>query len=368
MSFDRVRLRLGVVVWVVVATATACSPRQDVTSEPQPLTVGQPMTVFAVSTRAREADGNYGWERSAIPDLLEITVSIPPDRESGSLSYGGKDPDPNRDFLIADSQLFSAPSDFRTRLKGELASLPAGSKEMMIFVHGYNSTQSETIFRVAQVANDIGVPGVKSIYSWPSYGTPLGYVYDNDSMLFARDGLEDMLEMAVEAGPERIVLVAHSMGAQLTMETLRQIELERPGWTSRNIGGVMLIAPDLDIEVFRQQVLRIQQLPQPFMVFISSRDPALSLSALVRGRPKDKRLGNLSTNDQVADLPITIIDTTTFSNDASSPHMVLATSPTLIALLRDVASTTEMIDSQVNLLASELPVLQTGAMLAGDAR
>ena len=362
MCFDRIRIA-GLIGLLIL---TACAPRHDGVDRPTALTTGAPQTVFAVTTRAREPNGSYGWTRSAQPDLLELTVSVPPDRTPGQLAYHTASPDPARDFLIARREIVSGPQAFTARLSHALAELPRGNREISIFIHGFNATQSETAFRVAQVATDIGVPGIKAIYSWPSRGTPLGYVHDHDSMLFARDGLEQMLSMAVAARPERLLVVAHSMGGLLLMETLRQIEIERPGWTARHIGGVVLVAPDVDVEVFRRQVDRFADLPQPFILFVSGRDPALSLSAFLRGTPEDKRLGNLDNTDKLADLPITVIDATPYAADAASPHMVPATSPTLIALLRDVASTSAILDAegQTGALLGALPILQSGASSA----
>ncbi len=355
-----------------VVLLAACTPRIDGVEQPSALGIGKPLTVFAVSTRARQDDGSYGWSRSATPDLLELTVSIPPDRVTGQIAYNPTNPDPTHDFTIANRQKIDDPNRFTKRLSAALAERPRGSRELTIFVHGYNSTQAESAFRVAQVAEDIAVPGIKSIYSWPSLGTPLGYVHDHDSLLFARDGLESMLRMAVQARPERLLLVAHSMGALLSMETLRQIEIEEPGWTATNLGGVILISPDVDVEVFRQQIERFDTLPQPFLVFVSRRDPALNLSAALRGTPEDKRLGNLSNTDKIADLPITVIDTTAYASDAKSQHLVAATSPTLIALLRDVSSTNAILDTDgpTNGPLAGLPLLQSGSErpLLGDER
>ena len=49
-------------------------------------------------------------------------------------------------------------------------------------------------FGAAQLSHDIGIPGSILIYSWPSRATKgTGYAYDLDSMLFARDGLEQTI-------------------------------------------------------------------------------------------------------------------------------------------------------------------------------
>jgi esterase/lipase superfamily enzyme len=152
-------------------------------------------------------------------------------------------------------------------------------------------------------------------------------------MLFARDGLEQLLRALPGQGLGRIVLVGHSLGSAVIMETLRQIELEQPGWAGRALGGVVLISPDLDPQVFRQQITRLDPIPEPFVLFVSGQDRALSLSGFLRGN--ENRLGSIQNLDGLADLPIEIIDTTAFSKGAESSHFIPATSPALIAMLGD---------------------------------
>jgi len=213
--------------------------------------------------------------------------------------------------------------------------LPGHEREVTVFVHGYNSTQSETAFRAAQLANDINLPGALVIYSWPSRGKTLGYAYDIDSVLFARDGLEQLLFELKAAGVNRILLVAHSMGSLLTMEALRQIDHHHPGWIGRNVSGLLLISPDLDVELFRLQVKSLSDPPHPFVVFVSGKDTLLNLSARLRGGSEGERLGHISSIDKIAGLPVNVVDTTAFSKGAGSTHFVAGTSPALIAMFNE---------------------------------
>ncbi|MFT7594473.1 MAG: esterase/lipase superfamily enzyme [Paracoccaceae bacterium] len=334
---------------------TACADRSFTPTVPDALQVGTPFTLFTATTRAKNPDGSYGYERSEKLALLEMTVSIPPSHTPGELEFAYARPDPQSQFTMAARHEIPSKADFRTRLNTSLASLPADQREVTVFVHGYNATQAETAFRAAQLANDINLPGTMVVYSWPSQGRALGYAYDNDSLLFARDGLEQLLFELHETQARRIILVAHSMGALLAMEALRGIELRRPGWSGKNIGGVMLISPDLDIEVFRSQIKSLSKVPQPFVVFVSEHDGILNLSARLRGTGDRERLGNISSTDEIADLPISIIDTTAFANEAGSSHFVAATSPTLVAMLNDAQTMRKTFGPEKLRLASLLP-------------
>ncbi len=342
------------VSWVfgLLAAAVACTDRSFTPTVPDALNVGTNRTVFAASTRQKEENGTFGYDRSDQLSLLELTVSIPPTHTPGSLAFGYANPNPEKEFAIADRKEFADDAGFQAKVSKAIRARPRGERDITIFVHGYNATQAETAYRAAQLSHDLEIPGAMMIYSWPSRGKPLGYVYDNDSMLFARDGLEQLLRDISDVGAERLFIVAHSMGSALTMEALRQIELQEPGWSSRKLGGVVLISPDIDVEVFRLQFERLADPPEPFVVFVSKADVALNLSGRLRGG--QQRLGNISNIREIEDLPIEIVDTTAFDDDAQSSHLVAGTSPTLLAMLKGARVMNDTFDSETPTLENAL--------------
>lgn len=307
---------------------TACVDRTVTETVPSALDVGTPITVFASTTRAREPDGSYGFRRGENLAFLETTVSIPPGHTPGTLKFSYANPNPEKEFVLVNSEDLDGPGGLRNHLHGQ--------EDVTIFVHGYNSTQTETLFRAAQLSHDIGLPGSTLVYSWPSRATGFGYAYDLDSMLFARDGLERTIRELKSMGVKRVIVVAHSMGGALTMEMMRQTELQQPGWANKNIEGVILISPDLDVDLFRSQMERIKNPPDPFVVMVSQKDKILNISALLRGTSEGERLGNISSVDALAKFPINVIDTTAFNADAESSHFVAATSPALLAILNSI--------------------------------
>lgn len=343
------------VIGVALIAIAACADRSYTPVTPEALHVGTSKTIFAATTRELGPNGSFGPGRSDSYSLLELTVSIPPTHQPGDLNFAYARPDPQTQFTMAGHRVFDDPADFRARIKEEVDHLPAGQGEVTVFVHGFNSTQSETAFRAAQLAQDIQLPGAMMIYSWPSQGNPLGYAYDGDSVLFARDGLETMLRQIRSAHVGRVVLVAHSMGSQLVMETIRQIEIQTPGWSAANLNGVVLMSPDIDVEVFRSQMSRIEKVPQPFIVFVSSEDKLLNISKYLRGTHSSERLGNISSLDAVAGLPIQIIDTTAFSDDAVSSHLVAGTSPALITIINSARETADAFGRDAASLDNLLP-------------
>ncbi len=69
-------------------------------------------------------------------------------------------------------------------------------------------------------------------------------------------------------------------------------------------------------------------LPQPFVVFGSSRDRVLGLSALIAGEPD--RLGRLRELSRIADLNLLYLDTANYNT--GSGHQNLGQNPALLSL------------------------------------
>lgn len=323
-------MRFLILVFLVLG---ACTDRSFSPVTPSALSIGEPVRIFAATTRRENPDGTFGFDRSETLTLLDLIVSVPPERKLAEVDFAYANPNPRTQFTLAQQQGVSGSSDFAARIRKVLSQEPKGTRELIVFTHGYNATHLETAFRAAQLSVDLGLTGTSIIYSWSSRGSPLGYAYDGDSMLFARNGLEQTLRMATNTGAERVIVVAHSLGGALVMETLRQIELQDPGWAGRMLGGVILISPDLDVDVFRVQMQSLQEVPQPFVVFASRNDRILNLSARLRGSNPETRLGRIGTLDRLTEFPIEVIDTTVFSEDAGSGHFIPATSPVLVSML-----------------------------------
>lgn len=326
---------LRILALVACLTVAACAPRGTVVAMPEAAGIGDVERVFIGSTRRNGgAADSYSHNRGYQTRFARFDVSIPPDRELGSLPWPPRNGslDPRKHMLTTGSASYEDDAAFRTALQREMAQHPKGAREAVIFVHGFNNTFAEGLYRFAQLHHDLELPGIPVHYSWPSRGTPLGYAYDRDSALFARDGLEHLIRQVAAAGADRILLVAHSMGSGLTMEALRQLAIRGDQPTLRRIGGVVLISPDIDIDVFRGQARMIGRLPQPFVVFTSTRDRALALSARLAG--ESARLGNLRDVAMLAGLEVTLLEVGAFSH--GDGHFTAGTSPTLIQLLNRI--------------------------------
>ena len=317
---------------LVLLALPACAPRGQITVLPEAAQVGVVHPIFVGTTRATDADGTYGTHRSDVLQFARVDVSIPPSHKAGEINWPprhGK-ADPQKHFLTTAQVLYPEAAGFRQALRAKLA---ASGGEAVIFVHGFNNNYAEGVYRLAQFSRDLELPGAVVSYSWPSAANPLGYVYDRDSALFARDGLEALMNEVAEAGATNILLVAHSMGAGLTVEALRQASIRGNGKAMQRLAGVILISPDIDIDVFRSQARAIGKLPQPFIVFGSEHDRVLRVSAQLTGQAE--RLGSITDVSRLADLDVTFLDVSEFAS--GSGHFTAGDSPALLRLLARIA-------------------------------
>lgn len=310
----------------------ACADRITAPLAPDALHSQNTQHLYVVTNRQRNEDGFLGPNRAAELRFLDTTVAIPASHVIGDPPTYSARPDPQKHFVIAEETAKPSLTALTDQISRDLSQAPRQNREVILFVHGFFNTYQDSLFRLAQIQNDFDVPGAVVNFAWASAGSPLGYAYDRESVLFSRDDLETTLRALVKT-QDSVLLVGHSMGTLLITETLRQIELGEPGWVARNLDGLMLIAPDMPVDLFARNLERIQSLPPRTMIMTSTQDNALRLSNRVNR--SGQRLGQISDPDLLADMPVLVLDVSNFSESGSTNHMTFAESPALIALMQD---------------------------------
>lgn len=317
------------VLCVGVLALAACAPRPAAQwAAPNP--DARTQTIFVATQRRLENTGpGFGRKRSSKINYFRADISVPPTHRPGQIEWPKGAPNAATDFVITGSEVYAGPAGL---IRDVHKATP--ERETMVFVHGYNNTLSEAMYRLAQIQADFDIGGPAVLFSWPSAGDPRGYIYDRDSVLFSRDALEKTLRDLTKAPGEKVFLLAHSVGAQLTMEVLRQAAIRGDGRLLGRISGVVLMSPDIDPDVFRTQALAIGRLPQPFVIFISRQDKALTLMGLLSGRKP--RLGVLVGEEDLRGLNVTVVDFTSLADGEGYNHAVPMTSPAAIAALNEM--------------------------------
>ena len=314
-----------------VVLIAGCAPR-NAAKTAEPVAQAEIVPIWVATQRALDNAGPaFGVRRTGRMAYMRADVSIPPTHRPGNIEWPGPYQTPNaaEHFVLTGSEVLPDAATLRRDLPHKRS-----VRETVVFVHGYNVTLSDGLYRLAQMAHDFETPNPPVLFSWQSAGDARGYVYDRDSVLYARDDLETFLQDMTPTSNDRVTLVAHSMGSQLVMETLRQMALKGNRTTLSRLSAVILMSPDIDTDLFLRQARAIGDLPQPFLIFVSSNDRILGLSSLLTGRKQ--RLGVLSDPGEVEGLEVSILDFSAFSGDAGTSHDVAATSPAAISLLEGI--------------------------------
>ncbi|MCX7304018.1 MAG: alpha/beta fold hydrolase [Hyphomicrobiales bacterium] len=304
---------------------------------------GAVVPVYVATNRARSDNLSlpYSAERSQTLNFAEFDIGIPKNHRPGDVEAASGRPDPARNFAARSYRQISDRQQFVRQLDAALLARAPEDREIFIFVHGYNNNFANSVFRAAQIAHDYNVRAVTLHYAWPSAGSLPLYVYDRDSTVVGRGGLAETIEIAAQTKARRIILVGHSMGAYVVMEGLRELAQTGRGRYLKRLSGVVLAAPDIDVDAFQSQVRDIGELPRPFIIVVSRRDRALDFSRRITGG--HPRVGSGSDIALLQEKNITVLDA---SDLDGGNHSVFANSPTLISLVSDNGLMRHLIQSE----------------------
>lgn len=247
--------------------------------------------VFVATNRARqEPDTNiFTTRKTQSLNFAEFTIAIPPDHRAGRIELAGTGAQSS--FVVVDQHVLTSASfiDRVARFGGKRR------QDVTVFVHGFNNNFQESLFRLAQVTADSRIDSAQILFSWPSHARVTGYVADKESVIYSRDYLAALL-VGLAADPRigRIRLAAHSMGSWLAVETLRELRLAGKDAVIRRT-EVVLAAPDIDVEVFGQQLKVIGPLTPPMKILVAKDDRALEASGFIAS--SIRRVGAIDVED-----------------------------------------------------------------------
>ncbi|PVA11946.1 hypothetical protein DC366_03225 [Pelagivirga sediminicola] len=320
-----------VVLCAALLLTVSCAPRLVARNAlPHPAASIEPVYV-ATSRKLDRTGPDFGGARSFTLQHFRADISIPPTHETGQIEWSEGAPDTAREFAVVGTRIFANAEEMRRAVRAQHA-----NSEATVFVHGYNNTLSEAMYRFAQMRADFRFPGPGVLFSWQSAGDPRGYIYDRDSVLFARDDLVRTLRLLTQGRGDTVLLVGHSMGAQLTMEALRQIAIGEDRHLLDRVSGVVLISPDIGPDLFRRQVQTIGKLRDPIVVVVSQQDRVLGLASLLFG--SKKRLGVIDSPDQVEGLDVRVVDVTALDDGNGPSHFTPVTSAKAVDAIRELAA------------------------------
>ena len=315
---------------------------------------GQSVVDMLVVT-SRQSSGDpaslFSGERGAEPSLTDVAVSIPSDRHraAGTVQWPKKlPPNPQTDFSVVRVTDLPTVGDARKWLGSHKK-----SRHAMVFIHGFNNTYEDAVFRYAQIIHDSGADVTPVLFTWPSRASLFDYNYDKESTNFSRTALEQTLRgLAKDPAIDDVTILAHSMGTWLAMESLRQMAI-RDGAISPKIHNVVLASPDIDVDVFAKQWSELGGKRPKFTIFVSQDDKALALSRYISGDVQ--RLGAVNPasepyRSQLQGAGITVVDLTSIKTEDRLNHGKFAENPEIVQLIgKRLATGQTLTDSNVSL-------------------
>jgi esterase/lipase superfamily enzyme len=289
--------------------------------------------VFIATTRQETETVGALFSEQRAPELglASVQVSIPPTHVVGELERPKRlPPDPRTEFAVIDPTIYASDQAFVASINQELAKFPKGQRDVLFFVHGYNNTTSDAVLRLAQFTHDSGFEGVAVLLDWASAASASRYVYDLNSALIARPKVPQIGEILARTNADKFDIFAHSMGAFLTMESIKDSVISGRFDNLTKLDSIILASPDIDIDLFRAQMEQIDGELERVVILLSEDDSALRISRRIAGGVP--RVG-ASDVEELSNLGVLAIDLSAVDDSSSGSHSKFAGSPEIVRLI-----------------------------------
>ena len=207
---------------------------------------------------------------------------------------------------------------------------PEHNGNIVIYIHGYNIDFEKSCKRSAILQRALGLKDRLMLFSWPADGNMLKYTWDESDLMWSVSSIARFIDKVVkQAGYGKVDIVAHSLGARGVIQALVRMSYTKP---ENFLNELVLIAPDIDTEIFRQELPLLKQSVNRITVYVSENDKALRLSHEVHGYP---RLGEGGENLAVFD-DVETIDISAMTNRRISGHLYHLFNPEVIRDLTEL--------------------------------
>lgn len=224
------------------------------------------------------------------PKSLEhLTFSAERNLAPQRLTYGVKCEDPEGIASCTEGSVaFPNGNEFFRRVTDS-------GKDVVLFIHGYRYSFDESLQIAARLVQRSRVDALPVAYSWPSQNRLFSYGKDYDVNEWTFEHLTGFLKDLVDALPPNHVLhiVAHSMGNRAALQSLARLNLP-----ADRLGQLVMIAPDVDAQTFRELFLRSGPFKNRTM-YLSNHDLALGFARFLHSRTP--RAGDAKREYVVAD-------------------------------------------------------------------
>ena len=210
--------------------------------------------------------------------------------------------------------------------------VPAAEERLVLYVHGYNIGFEKGCRRSARLMQNADLHGQLLLFSWPADGNYLNYVGDVGDMSWSIAYLESVL-LQLAARDLRVDLVGHSLGARGLVEAL--VNLSRSHALDGAFGNLVLSAPDIDRDVFEQNLEYLLPMVSDVTIYVSGKDRALAMSSQLHGY---RRLGQVGLSGPVAGVNVIDVASEVRVREVSG-HLYHLYNPAVVEDLRHVLGT-----------------------------
>jgi esterase/lipase superfamily enzyme len=196
----------------------------------------------------------------------------------------------------------------------ELQSTAAGGTPV-IYVHGYFINFEKGCRRASLLQENADLVGRFLWFSWPSNGALTNYTHDEADLYWSVPDLADaILELERRFGPKGADVAGHSLGARGVVLALYEVAARKP---DARLGDVVLLAPDMDFQIFARMLPRISPIVESITVYVTDADRPLAISAQLHGYPRLGEAGNDVTKLQ----GVEVIDLSELPTESPTGHL-----------------------------------------------
>lgn len=180
------------------------------------------------------------------------------------------------DRITVDPATTLAPEAFVRDVRGFLGQLDPADRNVLVYIHGFNTSFDEAARRAAQLGFDLKVPGVTAFYSWPSLANITAYVGDLARMEASEQHLADFLVKTTQLAERgKVHLIAHSMGNRGLLRAMHRATTQAALRAGTRFGQIFLAAPDIDARTFAQLASVYPVAAEHTTLYVADQDKAM---------------------------------------------------------------------------------------------
>jgi esterase/lipase superfamily enzyme len=238
---------------------------------------------------ATNRQAKYGPESTTVADKLRFgicQVAIPKSHKFGSIGSSTFARFWQRLFTATDDKLYIfhdylswSQQDFINSMN---KALDLNGSDILVYIHGYNSSFDDAVIRAAQIGFDLKVRGVTAAFCWASRGELHGYLPDEDVIRLSERHFAEFLSVLNQQFPtKRINIMAHSMGNRALLGVLENLA-KYPSLQKARFGQIFLAAPDIDARYFQSVADVYPSVSERTTLYVCARDRALGAAGAIR--------------------------------------------------------------------------------------